>query len=63
MLSIVVAMVVIVALAALVLYYVAYPHREQDDRSDSWLGETMRRVRRSLRTLGEDDEQYPPAPR
>ena len=37
MLSIVVAMVVIVALAALVLYYVAFPHRGDEAGSGRWL--------------------------
>ncbi len=55
MLSIVVAMVVILALAALVLYYVAFPHRDHREGSGRWLDQTMRRARGSVRTLGQDD--------
>ena len=57
MLSIVVAMVVIVVLAALVLYYVAVPHRGDQAGSGGWLEQTMRRARGSVRTLGQDDEE------
>ncbi len=62
MLSIVVAMVVIVAVAALVLYYVAYPHREGSEGEGTWLGRALRRARGSMRTLGDpDDRDDPPA--
>ncbi|MBM7506909.1 hypothetical protein ABKW28_05810 [Nocardioides sp. 31GB23] len=58
MLSIVVAMVVIVVLAALVLYYVAVPHRGDQAGSGGWLEQTMRRARGSVRTLGQDDDEH-----
>ncbi|NYD58321.1 hypothetical protein BKA08_002559 [Nocardioides marinisabuli] len=56
MIPIVVAMVVILALAALVLYYVAVPHRGDGAGSGGWLDRAMQRARGSVRTLGEHDE-------
>ena len=44
-------------LAALVLYYVAVPHRGDQAGSGGWLEQTMRRARGSVRTLGQDDEE------
>lgn len=39
--TIVIAMLVILALAALVMVYVAYPHRGQQVPKAAWLGDAM----------------------
>ena len=56
MLFIVVMMFVIVALAAAVGLYVAFPHRGEDVPRASWLGQAMRRGVESLPTLETDDD-------
>ncbi|MBF4160438.1 hypothetical protein [Nocardioides acrostichi] len=53
--SILIAMVVILALAGLVIYYVAYPHRDEE----SGLGETLRDMGDRLPILEEDPGDTP----
>jgi len=55
LLSILVAMVVIVGVAGLVIFYVAFPHRGEEPTSGGWLGEMMTKARRSVVTLDEED--------
>ena len=66
MLSIVISMVVIVALAGLVVTFVAFPHREKEVPGASWLGDSMNRavdVRPTLDTTADDDEAVSEAER
>ena len=66
MLSIVISMVVIVALAGLVVTFVAFPHRGEDVPGASWLGDTMNRAVDVLPTLdntSDDDEAFTEAER
>ncbi len=53
-LAIVIAMLVIVAIAAAVVAYVAFPHRGEDLPGATWLGDAMSRAVESLPTV--DDE-------
>jgi hypothetical protein len=55
MVAILLAMVGIVLLAALVVVYVAYPHRGQDVPNAPWVGEAMRKGARLLPTLDHAD--------
>ena len=58
MLFIVISMVVIVGVAALVVTFVAFPHRGEDVPGAGWLGDSMNRAVGALPTLdntGEDD--------
>jgi hypothetical protein len=50
-LSIVISMIVIVALAGLVVTFVAFPHRGEDVPGASWLGDSMNRAVDVLPTL------------
>ena len=66
MLSIVISMVVIVALAGLVVTFVAFPHRGEDVPGASWLGDSMNRAVDVLPTLdntSDDDETFSEAER
>lgn len=54
MLAIVLTMLVILALAGLVVAYVAWPHRGLDMPAAPWLGERMRQGVDALPTLGEE---------
>ena len=51
MLVITLIMVAIVVVAALVVTYVAYPHRGEDVPSAPWLGEAMTRAADAVPTL------------
>lgn len=51
MLSVVLAMLVILALAGAVVVYVAYPHRGEEVPHTPWVGEAMRRGVDALPTL------------
>jgi hypothetical protein len=51
LLFLILIMVVIVTLAALVVTYVAYPHRGEDVPSVPWLGEAMTRAADAVPTL------------
>ena len=51
MLVITLIMVVIVALAALVVTYVAFPHRGEEVPNAPWLGEAMARAAEAAPTL------------
>lgn len=51
MISIVVSMLVILAIAGAVLLYVVFPHRGADMPRAPWVGEAMRRAVVSLPTV------------
>ena len=51
MLSIVFAMLVILATAGAVVLYVAYPHRGEEVQHTPWVGEAMRKGVDALPTL------------
>ena len=55
MLSIVFAMLVILAIAGAVVLYVAYPHRGEEVPHTPWVGDAMRKGVDALPTL-EDSE-------
>ncbi len=57
MIWILLAMVLIVALACLVVVYVAYPHRGAEVPSVPWVGRVMRRGVDRLPTLDNLDEK------
>jgi hypothetical protein len=61
--SILLAMVFIVALAGLIVLYVAYPHRGEDVPNAPWVGDAMRKGVNLLPTLdNQSDEQKYEAP-
>lgn len=64
MLFIVITMVVIVGVAALVVTFVAFPHRGEEIPGASWIGETMNRAAGSMPTIsdGERDRGGEPEP-
>ncbi|MGZ5400930.1 MAG: hypothetical protein ACXWDL_12970 [Nocardioides sp.] len=51
MLSILIAMLVIVALAGLIMAFVAFPHRGEDLPGAPWLGEAMSSAVDAMPTL------------
>lgn len=53
MLTLVIVMTGIVTLAALVVVYVAFPHRGEDVPAVPWVGEAMRRGVESMPRLDE----------
>jgi hypothetical protein len=55
--SVLVAMLVILALAALVVLYVAYPHRGEDVPNAPWVGDALRKGVDALPTLDNRREQ------
>ena len=55
MLSIVISMVVIVALAGLVVTFVAFPHRGEDIPGAPWLGDAINRAADAVPVLEEED--------
>lgn len=55
MLFIVIAMLVIVVVAALVVAFVAYPHRGERIPGAAWLGHTMDRAVGSLPTISDGE--------
>lgn len=56
MLFIVIAMLLILAVAGLVITYVAFPHRGHDVPNAGWLGAAMTRAVERAPVLTEDDE-------
>ncbi|MEZ5097670.1 MAG: hypothetical protein R2731_17200 [Nocardioides sp.] len=58
MLAIALGMILILALAGVVVAYVAFPHRGQQMPGVPWLGAAMHRAVDRLPTLDED-EQHP----
>lgn len=63
MIPVLVAMLVILALAGLVVLYVAYPHRGEDVPNAPWVGDALRKGVDALPTLDNQREQEtPPAP-
>lgn len=50
-------MLVILALAGLVVLYVAYPHRGEDVPNAPWVGDAMRKGVEALPTLDNQREQ------
>lgn len=56
MLLIVIAMLVILALAALVLVYAAFPHRGETVPGVPWLGDAMERATDAAPLLEPDNE-------
>jgi hypothetical protein len=62
-LAILITMVVIVAIAALVMFYVAFPHRGEAPAQGEWLGEVMNRAADALPTLDETDGDAAARPR
>ena len=63
MLPILLAMLVIVAIAGLVLFYVAFPHRGETPAQAEWLGDAMTRAADKLTTLDETDGDAAVRPR
>ncbi|MEP7090251.1 MAG: hypothetical protein ABI776_09105 [Nocardioidaceae bacterium] len=65
MFSVLIAMLVIVALAVLVVVYVAYPHRGAEVPSAPWVGDAMRKGVALLPTLDNqsDAQKYDRRPR
>ena len=57
MLLIVIAMLVILALAALVLVYAAFPHRGETVPGAPWLGDAMERAADAAPLLESGEEQ------
>lgn len=54
MLSVVIAMLVILAVSAVVLVYVAFPERGEELPAAPWLGEAMARVADAAPVLDEE---------
>lgn len=63
MLPILLAMLVIIAVAGLVLFYVAFPHRGETPEKGEWLGEVMTRAAERFETLDETDGDAAVRPR
>lgn len=63
MLVIALAMLAIVLIAAVIVVYVAFPHREKTLPGAPWLGEAMRRTRDSLPTQESPEDFYESSPR
>ena len=62
-LFIVISMVVIVAVAGLVVTFVAFPHRGEDIPGAAWLGDGMAKAADALPTIDpEEDESEEPEP-
>ncbi len=57
MLAILLAMLVILALAAVVVVYVAFPHRGEEVPNASWVGEALRKGVDALPTLDNQRER------
>jgi hypothetical protein len=63
MLVVVLVMLVIVAIAALVVTFVAFPHRGEELTAAPWLGEAMSRAAEAMPTLDEEYADRAPARR
>ena len=61
MIPVLVAMLVILALAGLVVLYVAYPHRGEEVPNAPWVGDALRKGVDALPTLDNQREQETPA--
>lgn len=57
MLTIVIAMFVILVVSALVVVYVAFPHRGQSVPRATWLGDALNRAVDSAPTLTEEERE------
>jgi hypothetical protein len=60
--TLVIAMLVILVLAALVVLYVAFPHRGEEVPAAPWLGEALRKGVESAPTLDNTAEDGPGQP-
>jgi hypothetical protein len=54
LLIVLLAMLLIVALAAVIVVYVAFPHRGEELPGAAWLGEAMRKGIKAIPTLREE---------
>jgi hypothetical protein len=54
-----IAMLVILVVSALVVAYVAYPHRGKEMPQAPWLGDAMNKATDALPTLDEDEGTDP----
>ena len=59
MLMLTIAMIVILALAGLVVTYVAFPHRGEDIPGAPWLGDAMAKANDKLPKLQDGDLDEP----
>jgi hypothetical protein len=59
MIFIVLAMIAILAVACLVVVYVAYPHRGEEMPSAPWVGEALRKTVDAVPTLPSEREVEP----
>lgn len=55
MLAIVLTMLLILLVAAVIVVYVAFPHRGEDVPNAAWLGEAMTKAVDAMPTLDESD--------
>ena len=60
MLIVLLAMLLIVALAAVIVVYVAFPHRGEELPGAAWLGEAMRKGFQAIPTLHEEHADRQP---
>ena len=60
MLPIVLAMLAIVAVAAVVVLYVAFPHRGQDVPAAPWVGDVMSKAVEALPTVAPEETRTVP---
>lgn len=63
MLPILIAMLLVVLVAGLVLFYVAFPHRGEKPAQAEWLGEAMSKAVNRFETLDETDGDAAVRPR
>jgi len=54
MIAIIVAMLITLFVAAFVVVYVAFPHRDQEVPGAAWLGDAMKRGVEAMPTLEEE---------
>jgi len=62
-LPILIAMLLVVLVAGLVLFYVAFPHRGEKPAQAEWLGEAMSKAVNRFETLDETDGDAAVRPR
>lgn len=60
MLFVVIAMLVVLAVAGLVVVYVAYPHRGEEVPAAPWLGEAMTRATEAAPVLEQEYDDSRP---
>ncbi|HET6153326.1 MAG TPA: hypothetical protein VFE15_10230 [Marmoricola sp.] len=58
MLWLLIAMLVILVVAATVVVYVAYPHRDQEVPGAPWLGDAMKRGVEAMPTLEDEFSRH-----